>query len=249
MGCWYVPYSEKGLADLKQALETVSKVTIRDNIEQCLPAEILLPEKPVVEVPSVYRETLQRLRYSQSSISNYVSQFNAFLLFIQPCDHTNFTESHVYDYLLHLVETRKVSLATQNVAINAIKFYLEHVEKGERKKYSIERPLKEFKLPTVLSEEEMQALFLHTKNLKHRCLLYMIYSAGLRISELLELKHASVDAERKLIYIKCGKGRKDRITLLSRTAYVTLQEYMARNINQLAGFLKGPMVVRIAVAV
>src|SRR5687767_6483077 len=101
--CWYIPYAEKALADLKQALETVSTVTIRDNIEQCLPTEILLPEKPVVEVPCVYRETLQRLRYSASSISNHVSQFNAFLLFIHPCDHANFKETHVYDYLLHLV--------------------------------------------------------------------------------------------------------------------------------------------------
>ncbi len=129
---------------------------------------------------------------------------------------------------MHLVTIKKVSISTQNQAINAIKFYLERVLRGERKEYYVERPLKEWKLPTVLSEEEVQALLVQTKNLKHRCMLFFLYSAGLRISELLSLKHASIDADRGLIYVRGGKGKKDRVTLLSRVAYAYMNEYIKK---------------------
>jgi len=228
--CWYIPYSEEQLVKLRAALEAVSPVIVSDNPEQHFPCEVLLPAVALREIvlPQEYYETLVRLRYSEATIENYVSQFKAFLAFLYPDDYTLITEEKINRYLIYLVTIKKVSISTQNQAINAIKFYLERVLRGERKEYYVERPLKEWKLPLVLSEEEVQALLVQTKNLKHRCMLFFLYSAGLRISELLSLKHDSIDADRGLIYVRGGKGKKDRVTLLSRVAYAYMNEYIKK---------------------
>lgn len=228
--CWYVPYSEEQLKRLREIFEEIGEVTICDNLEQDIPRELLLPAKviPDVQLPVDYIETLKRLRYSEATVENYVSQFKNFLTFIQPADCSGITEEKINAYLLHLVEVKKVSISTQNQAINSIKFYLERVLRGERKEYFVERPIKDWKLPTVMSEEEIQALFLNTRNLKHLCMLYFLYSGGLRISELLSLTHHSIDPDRGLIYIYNGKGKKDRVTLLSKVAFAYLNEYLLK---------------------
>jgi len=226
--CWYIPYSEEALMQLRIKLEQVSEVSVCDNPEQGLPYQVTIAANypPVVMLPPEYAETLTRLRYSAATIENYVSQFKAFLAFLHPQGCEAIDEQKINAYLTHLVAVKKVSISTQNQAINSIKFYLERVLRGERKEYYVERPMKDWKLPTVLSEEEIQALFFHTKNLKHRCLLFLLYSGGLRISELLNLKHNAIDPDRGLIYIRSGKGMKDRVTLLSKVAYRYLASYI-----------------------
>lgn len=225
--CWYIPYSEEALMQLRIKLEAITEVRVCDNPEQGLPYQVTIPStNPEVMVPLEYAETLTRLRYSAATIENYVSQFKAFLVFLSPLRCEAIDEQKINAYLTHLVTVKKVSISTQNQAINSIKFYLERVLRGERKEYYVERPMKDWKLPTVLSEEEIQALFFHTKNLKHRCLLFLLYSGGLRISELLNLKHNAIDPDRGLIYIRSGKGMKDRVTLLSKVAYRYLATYL-----------------------
>ncbi len=96
---------------------------------------------------------------------------------------------------------------------------------GTRKFYQLERPLKEQKLPTVLSVEEVQAMIKATTNLKHKTLIMVCYSAGLRLSELINLRLADVDSDRMQISVKGGKGKKDRYTLLSEKLLPLLREY------------------------
>ncbi|SDL15162.1 Phage integrase family protein [Catalinimonas alkaloidigena] len=86
----------------------------------------------------------------------------------------------------------------------------EQVLGGTRKAYRIERPRKEQRLPVVLSQEEAQKLLQSVDNLKHKCILMLTYSAGLRIGELLRLQLTDLNLERKQIHIKGGKGKKDR---------------------------------------
>jgi integrase/recombinase XerD len=221
--CFYVPYSKQNVDSLREMLSPFGEIRFQDSIkpkeEQQVIPEVLLPEE--------YIPTLQRLRYSQATIDNYAIQFKKFLAHLHPKVVTAIVEQDVHDYLLHLVNVRRVSLSTQNQAINSIKFYLEHVLKGDRKVYYTERPRKELKLPTVLSEEEIIRLFEHTKNVKHRAILFLIYSAGLRMSEILNLKWDDIDVKRNVIYVRGGKGNKDRITLLSSLAYSYLIEYRA----------------------
>lgn len=165
------------------------------------------------------------MRYSKATCDNYVIQFRKFLEHIYPKGATEIVEKDIRDYLLYLIKTKAVSISTQNQAINSIKFYLEQVQQGERRVYYAERPRKEIKLPTVLSEEEIKALFESTRNIKHKAILFLIYSGGLRMSEILNLKWDDIDTSRSVINIRNGKGKKDRITLLSKLALGYLQEY------------------------
>ncbi|HEY3402940.1 MAG TPA: site-specific tyrosine recombinase/integron integrase [Ohtaekwangia sp.] len=176
-------------------------------------------------VPDAYQETLRRLRYSDATVQNYTIQFRKFLEFIAPAPVADITPEMVIRYLQHLVDDRNVSIATQNQAVNAVKFYLEQVKKNERSVYFIDRPRKESKLPTVLSTEETEALLLQVTNIKHRCLLSLLYSSGLRISEVLNLKPRDIDVDRKVIMVRGGKGSKDRVTLLSVALIEMLQLY------------------------
>jgi len=89
----------------------------------------------------------------------------------------------------------------------------------------IDRPFKEKILPTVLSEEEVKQIINCVSNLKHKAILLTIYSAGLRISEAVNLKIADIDSKRKVIIIKDAKGKKDRNSLLSEKLLVVLREY------------------------
>jgi integrase/recombinase XerD len=127
--------------------------------------------------------------------------------------------------LLYLVEVRQISTSYQIQAINAIKFYFEKVIKGPRRVYYIERPREEKFLPSVLSEAEVKKIIENISNLKHKCLIMTCYSAGLRISEALNLKPADIDSKRMMIHIRGGKGKKDRITLLSSRLLEILREY------------------------
>ena len=223
-GCWYVKYSPSALDLLFQTLSEVCFVKV----------PILFDEKtkigrvplPLKALPEGYSECLIRMRYSDSTRITYQNQMRQFMAFIEPIPIGKITKELVDHYMIYLVDKRKVSVSTQNTAINAIKFYLEQVNKGERTFYYVDRPIKDRLLPSVLSEEEMQKLLRASQNIKHRCIMFLLYSAGLRISELLNLKWADIDEYRMIIYIRSGKGRKDRITLLSKLALDYLKYYL-----------------------
>ena len=91
--------------------------------------------------------------------------------------------------------------------------------------YEIERPIKEQKLPKVLSKEEVLTIIDHTNNIKHRCIVSLLYSAGLRRSELINLKIPDIDSKRMLIRVEDAKGNKDRYSLLSNTVLQDLRRY------------------------
>ena len=92
---------------------------------------------------------------------------------------------------------KKISISHQNQRINAIKFYYEKVLGREKQYYELHRPKKEHKLPKVLSKKEVKRIFDVTENLKHKCILMLIYLAGLRRSELLNLMPDDIDSESK----------------------------------------------------
>lgn len=227
--CFYARFSPALLEQLRVGLSAVdSQVDDRWDESVRRPEIRRLYLKEFITLPPSYKEQLIKRRYSEATADNYEAQFRAFLSFIHPKTAEEFSENEIHAYQLHLVQERKVSYSTQNQAINAIKFYLEQVKGGERKVYYIERPRKESKLPTVLSEEEMWALLSRTHYLKHKCMLLLLYSAGLRRSELLRLQERDLDLDRKVIHVRAAKGKKDRVTMLSPYAYQVLQDYLAQ---------------------
>lgn len=174
--------------------------------------------------PDEYIEKLQVLRYSKNTVNTYVSMFEEFINYYSEMDLLSINENEIRDFLLHLVE-RNVSHSYQNQSINAIKFYYEIVLGLPNRYYYIDRPRKPEKLPMVLSVEEIQSLIKVTKNIKHKAILMCIYSAGLRMSELLDLKLTDILSDRKLILVRNGKGKKDRTTLLGGKTLEILRLY------------------------
>ena len=138
-----------------------------------------------------------------------------FLKHMYPKRLCQITRSDIYAYQHHLVVIKKCSRSYQNQSINAIKFYLEHVLRQDRQYFDLERPKKVQKLPEVLSLEDIQRILKCTTNTKHKALLATLYSAGLRIGELLNLRLQDIDSQHMRIWVREGKGCKDRLTTLS----------------------------------
>lgn len=218
--CWYVPERPNISNEIMEAFKTICSVSIEIGGQ---PATGSLPE-----CPEDYISLLTRKRYSEATIQNYTSQFILFLSFYKDRSLAELHDEHIRRYMHYLITEKKVSPSTQNQAINAIKFYYEKVKGGEQKYYSLDRPLKETKLPIVLSEEEVKSVLAACTNLKHKTMLYMIYAGGLRRSELINLKLNEIDIGRKVINVRGGKGKKDRITLLSEKCVALLAQYYAK---------------------
>jgi integrase/recombinase XerD len=175
--------------------------------------------------PDAMLEKLEIMRYSKSTMLVYKQAFEEFINYYPTKKIDDITEPEIVAYTRYLVQERGVSASTQNQAVNAIKFYYEKVKGGGRKFYQLERPIKEKRLPTVLSIEEIQTMIKGTTNLKHKTMIMVCYSAGLRLNELLTLMLSDVDSDRMQIKVKQGKGKKDRFTLLSTKLLPLLREY------------------------
>ena len=174
--------------------------------------------------PEEYLLKLELKRYANSTVKTYVSFFEMFINHYREKELNSIDESDIRTYLQRLIQ-RHMSNSHVNQAINAIKFYYEVVLGMPNRFYEIERPRKESKLPKVISKKEILSIIENTNNIKHRCIIELLYGSGLRRSELLNLKLSDVDSERMLLRIEASKGNKDRQTLLSRTALEHLRVY------------------------
>jgi len=180
------------------------------------------------KVPKEYMDQLERRRYSENTIQTYGSLFEKFLNYYKDITPEKLTDTHVAEFQTYLVKEKKVSTSSQNQYINAIKFYFEKVLGREKGYYHIERPIKEFKLPKVLTEKEVAAILNSVHNLKHKAMLLLVYSSGLRAGELINLRISDIDGEQMRLFVRGGKGKKDRVTILSQKALVVLREYFKK---------------------
>lgn len=174
--------------------------------------------------PASYIDKLQVLRYSESTAKTYITFFEKFINHYPTKELLEINEPDIMAYLKMLV-VKRYSSSSQNQAINAIKFYYEVVLGLPGRFYAVDRPLKEEKLPTVLSEAEVKRIIVATSNLKHKAIVVTIYSCGLRLSELLNLKPSDIQSDKNLLLIRGAKGRKDRTTILSDTTIDLLRKY------------------------
>jgi site-specific recombinase XerD len=125
---------------------------------------------------------------------------------------------------LAIMERAGYSAASMNLALNSAKFFFSNVlnNNGIREQ---RRPRQDKKLPTVFSKDEIKKIINRESNPKHRLLLMLVYSSGLRVSEAVVIKREHIDLSRKVVFIKAGKGRKDRYTVLSEKVALFLGEY------------------------
>jgi len=135
------------------------------------------------------------------------------------------TRDEIKDYLHYLIEEKKYSSSYVNQCYSALKFFFEITIRKNWMMDKIPRTKRFKKIPVVLDKIEIQHLFNVTFNLKHRTILVLIYSAGLRISEALNLKVHDIDQHRMKIFVRAGKGGRDRYAILAETSLVLLRQY------------------------
>jgi integrase/recombinase XerD len=174
--------------------------------------------------PTSYLDKLELRKYANNTVKTYVTSFETFINYYISKDLVSINESDVRKYILKLVQEDK-SNAYINSAINSIKFYYESVLGMPNRFYEIERPRKEKKLPKVLSKEDVLSIIANTNNLKHKCIVSLLYSSGIRRNELVNLKITDIDSKRMLIRVEAAKGNKDRYTLLSHSLLEDLRAY------------------------
>ena len=175
--------------------------------------------------PEEFYLKLELRKYAINTARTYIHLFEAFINYYKDeKDLMDLNEFKIRSYLQMLVQKGR-SDSYINQSINSIKFYYEVVMEMPNRFYSIERPIKKERLPEVLSKEAVKDLINSTNNIKHKCIVSLLYSAGLRRSELINLNIENIDSKRMLIRVENGKGGKDRYTLLSKKLLVDLRNY------------------------
>jgi site-specific recombinase XerD len=134
-------------------------------------------------------------------------------------------EKELREYLLYLLNERKLAKGTYRFYYQGLKFLYKHVLKREDVVEKIRCPRGKKKLPVVLDLAEVKTLLTVMENLKHRAILMITYSAGLRIRETARLKVSDIDSKRMMVRVQQGKGGKDRYSILSKTALECLRQY------------------------
>jgi site-specific recombinase XerD len=172
-----------------------------------------------------FKQYLRSKRYSESTVKTYSEALKSFLVFYRTKAIIAIDNEDVIVYNNEYILRNNLSASYQNQIVNAIKLFFKIVEARKIIVDEIHRPKGDKRLPSVLSKEEVFKIIDVTTNLKHKTLLALTYSSGLRISEALSMKSRDIDSKRMLIHVKNAKGKKDRYTLLSAKVLLLLREY------------------------
>ncbi|MFH1159391.1 MAG: tyrosine-type recombinase/integrase [bacterium] len=229
---WTIPYSEKFLEEIRITAKAVNLDVLYEEEPKAEGKVRRISPYDVVNYrrcPDEYRRKLIELRYSSNTLRTYSSLFEEFINYHHKDDIQQIDEKMIIAFLQYIVMERKVSHSYQNQSINAIKFYYERVLGGKRKVYLVERPRRERKLPLVLNEEEVSRVIRLVKNIKHKAIIMITYSSGLRLSEVLNLKIKDIDSKRMQVFVRQSKGKKDRYTLLSKKVLSVLRQYIKKD--------------------
>ena len=171
-----------------------------------------------------FEKVLVLRRYSPNTIRTYVGKVQAFVDY-QGIDIANLSQEKIEDYFFQLASRKKLSISSQKQLAGALTLLYESVFNRKIHFTFIEGLRKEFRLPCVLSAKEVSTLLSSITNVKHRTILSLIYSAGLRIGEAINLKIADIDSQRMKVRIRQGKGNKDREVMLSEKILRELRIY------------------------
>jgi integrase/recombinase XerD len=205
--------SFKGKYLVQNLSEPIKKMPKMPLTERCQEALSLCEQKFILK------------SFSTSTIKNYLGALTPFFTFFKERDLKDITKEEIESYVYHLKSKYQISDTKQNLVINAIKAYYEHVLGKPREYYDLQRPNKSKTLPNVFSKEEVVKLLKAPKNIKHKAILLIIYSSGLRISEAVNLRIKDVHSDEGYIFVKDSKGKRDRKTILSPVVLQVLRLY------------------------
>lgn len=184
-----------------------------------------MPNDETLQGLENFKRWMRSKRYSENTIKTYLDATKSFLVFFNGKKCAEITNEDVVVYNNDYIIKNKLSASYQNQVVNAIKLFFLTVQDRKIEIESIHRPKRAKVLPNVLSKQEVKLILEAHCNIKHRAMLSLIYSCGLRRSELLNLKISDIDSKRNIVIIKQAKGKKDRIAPLSPKVLELLREY------------------------
>jgi integrase/recombinase XerD len=236
--CWHAPDSDASRQQIKESFGKIANITWESPVQKMSVTRSAAPKSSghtmksgttllpdTVKYLKEFEYRLKNRRFAQSTIDTYVQSMEVFLRFFAGKPVLDITLNDIVQFNNDYILRNNYSLSYQNQVLNAIKkfytvLYLKSIDINK-----IERPRGERKLPVVLSLQETEDLLSALDNIKHKAMLVLIYSAGLRRSELLNLHLTDIDSDRMQIHLKQSKGKKDRMVPLSPLALDILREY------------------------
>lgn len=234
--CWEVPHTKLTMRFFDAYLKDVLHWTftpsddIPEKLEEPAPPQYQERETPKAKYEAAItamEEVLLLKRYSRRTIKTYKNTFRSFIMHYDTQRPTTLTRAQMDAYVLHLIKTQNISESYQNTVLSAIKFFYVWVVEGQESKVeNLLRPKLPQKLPQVMTEGEVTRLLKSVDNLKHQCILTMIYSCGLRLSEVVNMNLTDLQAEENRVFVRGGKGKKDRCTILSPKLIEMLDKYI-----------------------
>lgn len=227
---WYTSFSSENVTILKDALKNSANFKLDASVYESISVLPLRKQRNISEenknVLRLFIKYLKGKRYSESTIKTYFTFVADFFDYIQEIDIVTINNRTVELFIEDVFIPKKYSISSHRQFISAMKLFKAFYPECAIDEIQLKRPKKSKLLPTVLSKEEIIDLLRCTKNLKHRAVLAMIYSAGLRISELLNLTLKDIDIDRRQIIVKNSKGRRDRHIILADSFIPLLLNYV-----------------------
>ena len=184
-----------------------------------------VPSTEAIAQIEKFKQWMRSKRYSESTISSYSETLKTFLIFYREKPVATINNEDVIIYNNEYILKNKLSASYQNQTVNAIKLFFMTVRETKIEVDKIHRPKRAKLLPNVLSKEEIKLILNAHSNIKHKMMLSLIYSCGLRCSELLALRPVHIDSKRNIVLLKNAKGNKDRIVPLSPKILDMLRQY------------------------
>ncbi|OQY96505.1 MAG: integrase [Sphingobacteriales bacterium UTBCD1] len=246
--CWYAPLNKESYNEICNNLrveadletEELKKYLEKRKLVKATVAAkaVIIRSKPLpatrawrlspgnLEELKKFVEQLKLKAYSISTINTYRNEFMQLLQLLKDKPVHQLAPGDLRRYMVYAMEKEGIKENTAHSRLNALKFYFEQVLGREKFFWEIPRPKKQRILPKVLNERELEKMFRAVTNLKHKALLFTAYSAGLRVSEVVNLKLTDIDSSRMQINIENAKGKKDRYVGLSILLLDVLRAYI-----------------------
>jgi site-specific recombinase XerD len=233
---WHLPVDKQVLRQLKELMKDKADLSTSllkkqwelRQLGHSVPAAVAMAKEldpRNLDALNRFVKTLQLKAYSPSTIRNYQHEFIKLLQVLGARFVGDLLTDHVKSYLYWLITKKEYGESQANTAVNAVKFYFEKVLLQPKVVYDLPRPKKPLVLPKVIGKQGVSGIIKVTENQKHRSMLMLAYSAGLRVSEIVALKISDIDSGRMCINVRRGKGKKDRVVPLSPVLLEQLRNY------------------------
>jgi Site-specific recombinase XerD len=215
MRCWYLADQPQKITALQNMGIELEQKSVPDVIASDHNSELLLQ----------FADYMKEKRYSARTINSYVECLRIFLNYHSSKHYLDIGNEDIALFNQDYILKQKLSATYQGQFINAIKLFYAKIPRRKLVIEHLERPRTGSPLPKVLSKEDVAKVLSSTENIKHKTMLSLIYSCGLRRNELINMQITDIDSKRNVINIRHAKGDKDRIVPLSEKILVLLREY------------------------